>query len=420
MSDDQGNDRSPRLVTGRNGRRLFSMAALSERVREEFLLEYAGTPALSEADTSSQRMRLVLGVVDYVIAVESLAMGSDDKAVLIQRVYSELFGYGALDPFFADASVTTIALNGTDHVAVRYGSQDLQELGAIFEDADQLQTVVTRILEDAGVDLTPEQPIVETGLQIGGRRVSVSVISPTISTAGVGIVADIRLHPPIAPTLAELVASEVLTRDAADTLIALARSKYGFVIAGETETGKTTLLNALALEIDLTGVVAIERTGEMRLPATVTCYQPSWGTVDSAPVTFGDRIDLALADAPSVMMIDEVRADEPASIAPLLARADAPRQWWVFRGAPDHKRLQSALGMLARRAETGAGETLVHALYERLPFVVSVARIQGRLRLFSIAEWQSRIDTEYPDYVQLFRYDNAAARRTEAVFARWV
>jgi len=92
----------------------------------------------------------------------------------------------------------------------------------------------------------------------------------------------------------------------------------------------------------------------------------------------------------------------------------------VFRGAPDHKRLQSALGMLARRAETGAGETLVHALYERLPFVVSVARIQGRLRLFSIAEWQSRIDTEYPDYVQLFRYDNAAARRTEAVFARWV
>ena len=133
MSDDQGNDRSPRLVTGRNGRRLFSMAALSERVREEFLLEYAGTPALSEADTSSQRMRLVLGVVDYVIAVESLAMGSDDKAVLIQRVYSELFGYGALDPFFADASVTTIALNGTDHVAVRYGSQDLQELGAIFD-----------------------------------------------------------------------------------------------------------------------------------------------------------------------------------------------------------------------------------------------------------------------------------------------
>ncbi|MCC6802485.1 MAG: hypothetical protein IT319_06350, partial [Anaerolineae bacterium] len=97
-----------------------------------------------------------------------------------------------------------------------------------------------------------------------------------------------------------------------------------------------------------------------------------------------------------------------------------PRQIWAVRGVPDHKRLQSALGMLARRAEAGRGEELVHALYERLPFIVTVARIQKRLQLFSIAEWQSRVDTDYPDYIMLMRYDDGRAQRTERVPARWL
>jgi hypothetical protein len=179
------------------------------------------------------------------------------------------------------------------------------------------------------------------------------------------------------------------------------------------------MLNALALALPEGKWAAIERTGEMRLPDTFARYQPDWGGVGRDAISFGDRIYEALGDSPDCLLIDEVRADEPTSIAPLLTRDDVPRQIWSFRGAPDHKRLQSALGMLARRAEVGAGEALVHAMYDRLPFVVSVVRVKGQLKLFSIAEWQSRIDTDYPDYVQLFRFDNGAARKTEAVPARW-
>jgi hypothetical protein len=76
--------------------------------------------------------------------------------------------------------------------------------------------------------------------------------------------------------------------------------------------------------------------------------------------------------------------------------------------------------MLARRASVGQGELLVHALYERLPFVITVARIGGRLQLFSVAEWQSRIDTDYPDYVMLMHYQDGAARRTDKTLARWL
>ncbi len=93
---------------------------------------------------------------------------------------------------------------------------------------------------------------------------------------------------------------------------------------------------------------------------------------------------------------------------------------WGVRGVPDAKRRQRAMGKLARRAAVGQGATLVHALYERLPFVLTVARIQDSLRLFSVAEWQSRVDSDYPDYVMLRRYENGAARPTNHASARWV
>jgi len=128
----------------------------------------------------------------------------------------------------------------------------------------------------------------------------------------------------------------------------------------------------------------------------------------------------AMVMEPAVLLLDEVRADDPRSIAPLLASDQPPRQIWAVRGAPDAKRLQSALGMLARQAAPGQGERLVHALYDRLPFVLTVARIRERLQLFSIAEWQSRVDTDYPDYVMLCRYEDGEARPTGATFARWL
>ena len=75
---------------------------------------------------------------------------------------------------------------------------------------------------------------------------SLSVVLPSIAF---GFNVDIRLHPRHAPTLDDLAQQGFMTDDALKLLRSLLASKYGFVIAGETETGKTTLLNALAQEL---------------------------------------------------------------------------------------------------------------------------------------------------------------------------
>jgi Flp pilus assembly CpaF family ATPase len=408
----------PQLVYGRSGTRMYSLAALQERIEAEFLAEYGDdSAALREADTPTRRLKLILDSVNYVLGVESVHLEATIKADLIARVHSNLFGYAVLDAFLTDERVTTIAIHGPKHVSVRLGHGDLERTGVSFDDDAHLRAIMKRILGDAGAELRDDEPIIETGLLIGDRRVSISLTMPPISPY---VHVDMRLHPAQAPTLDELQADEFMTPEAGHMLGAILRSRYGFIVVGEPESGKTTLLNALLKQMPLDGTVAVERTGELQLPDGIIRRMARWPVGIEPGITFGQQIDAALSDQPSVLVLDEVRADEPLTILPLLTQEPSPRQIWSVRGVPDAKRLQSGLGMLARRADMARSEEMVRALYDRLPFVITVHNIQGKLRLFSIAEWQSRADSDYPDYVMLTQYRDGASRPTGAVPARWL
>lgn len=419
-NDEQGSaGRMPRLVPGRSGTRFFSLAAVVERVLEQFRLEHGGgSPALREAATPAQRYRLILDCVEYVLAVESIALPEGDRAGIVRQAYSDVFGYGPLDALFADLSVTTIVIQGPRRASVRRGHGELESLTPLFEDSAHLTRIITRLLEDAGAQPGPNDGLLEIGLTVGGRPASVTVALPPVAMTPS---LDIRLHGPAALSLQALVQAEMLTADAAAFIGQIAQSRYGFAIVGESETGKTTLLNALLpLLPQIEQAALVERTGELRPPHSPVRLRPVWSAEPLLARSFGEQIEAALAHEPAMVVLDEVRADQPRSIAPLLEAASPPRAVWSVRGVPDAKRLQSALGMLARRAGTAADEGRVLALYERLPFVITVARIRGRLQVFSIAEWQSRIDTDYPDYVMLYQYRDGAAQRTEAQLARWL
>jgi pilus assembly protein CpaF len=399
---------------------LFSQAALVERVVDEFYAEYGaagpGNPVLADAHNATARLRLIRDVVDYVIGVESVQLTLDERAALVRAVYGELFGYGPLDPLLSDPAITSIVLAGDRHAAVRYGHGEMTRIEPLFEDAGHLRAIMDRLLADAGAQLDDRDIVIEAGLRVGDRPVRIGVAAPPVTPV---LYADFRLHPAQAPTLDELHAAEWMTGEARDLISRIARSCYGFAIVGEPETGKTTLLNAL-LPLLGGGGLALERAGELRPPPDVR----HWGPGQSAPpdnaITFADWVGPAAGEAGSFLAVDEIRGEEPESIAPLLSPGEPPRLIWAVRGVPDAKRLQSGMGMLARRAAPDRGEDAVHALYARLPFVITLARIRERLQVFSIAEWQSRADSDYPDYVMLFRYSEGASRPTGATLARWL
>jgi len=401
---DADEGREPELLQSRMGTRRFSAAALLERVVDTFISEHAGgTDALREADTETKRIKLILGVVDYVLAVESIHMENAEKAKLIRRVYTELFTYGPLDTLFADPAITTISIEGPDKLSVRRGHGDLELLPPQFEDEAHLRTIISRLLLDSGAELTEAEPIIETGLHAHDRPISLNVAGPPV-TYHVSV--DIRLHPPQPIGMDSLIAGGTLTTEAATAITAIALSEHGFTIVGEPEAGKTILLSALVHSIPADrhdGITAVERAGEMRLPGTIKRLRVAWPTADQPGKTFGEQIHTVLAsDDTHTLILDEVRADEAAAIGPLLDQAAPPRQIWAVRGPASSTRLISALGMLARRSGGQAdSETLVQQMYKLVPFVITLRRRQGQLHLHSIAEWQFRDGQDYPDYVEL-------------------
>jgi pilus assembly protein CpaF len=406
---DADKGREPELVSARLGTRQVSQAALVERVVAAFHNEYNLRNVLQEVTTRSARLGLLRPTVDYVLAVESVVLSSEALARLLREAYSQIFGFGPLDALLADERITTIALEGPERVSVRYGHGDLTSVGALFDDAHHLRETLARMLAAAGAELREDVPIIETGLRAEGRPVALSIALPPASLT---LNADIRLHPRTPPSLGSLVQDGVIGEDAAHFLASVVASPYGLVVVGESETGKTSLLGALAARLPVDSrIIAVERSGELQLSEAVACRSVRWPVGDLEPVSFGDQVRAALQTSPDTLLLDEVRADDPAAIAPLLLESAVPRQLWTYRGAPDAKRLQASLGMLARRA--CGSEVAVHALYDRLPFVVSMVRVQGQLRVFSIGEWQPTTLSDYADYVLLYQYRDGAARPTD-------
>lgn len=404
--DDKG--REPKLFSNQIGSRLVSQAALLEKIEAEFTAEHSeNKTTLVEADTSTKRLRLVLETVNYVLAVESVHLSDEEKADLVRQTVNNLFGYGALDPYFADEQVTTITLEGADKAHIRYGHGDLVSVGPVFLDERQMHRMVERLLRDARAEMRADQPYLEAGLTVDGRRVCVNLLMPPITFA---LTVDIRVHPAQALMLDDLVKSDFLTPQAADMVKALVASPYGFVVAGDTEAGKTTFMSALTrLLPEPEKTVVIERAGEMDAPDTMRRLCAVWSFGETPGITFGEQIAPALALRPTVLMLDEVRSDEPMTVAPLLQAENPPRQIWSFRGSVDTKRLRSGLGMLARRSDMAKADESARALFERLPFVVTLYRANGKIGLFSIGEWQNDSNGE-PTLVPLMQTEAGELR----------
>ncbi|TVR18552.1 MAG: hypothetical protein EA396_14550 [Anaerolineaceae bacterium] len=399
INRDADKGREPAFLPARDGRRQVSISALVERIIDQFIAEHGEreSDAVQRAVTTTERIKLVKAVAEYVIALESIQVSDAQKARIIRRVYAEMFAYGALDDLINDPQITTITIEGADKVAIRRGHGELKPAQPLFDDEAHLKRIIRRLLEDAGASLRPDVPMIETGLMIDGRRVSLNAVLPP---ATVLISADLRLHPPEPPTLDALAEDWAMPPAALDLLRRIAASSHGVVIVGEAESGKTTLTGALLSHVG-GRVMSVERAGELALPPEASRLLVRWPVGDVDGRGFDQLVAEALSAAPDVLVLDEVRADEAQAIAPLLTAEETPRQIWSFRGGVDHKRLAASLGMLARRAAPSAGESAVRALYRRLPFVVTVRRRHERLMLHSIAEWQFPPSAEYPDFVAL-------------------
>lgn len=212
----------------------------------------------------------------------------------------------ALGPAIAahldDASVVEVMLNPDGRLWVDRLTGGLEDTGARLSPADG-ERIVRLVAHHVGAEVHPGSPRVSAELPETGERFE-GLLPPVVAAPSFAI-----RKPAVAVfTLGNYVEAGIMSAGQAEVLRAAVRSRKNILVAGGTSTGKTTLVNALLVEVAHTGdrVVLIEDTRELQ------CAAPnlvSLRTKDGA-ATLTDLVRSALRLRPDRIPIGEVRGGE--------------------------------------------------------------------------------------------------------------
>ncbi len=265
-------------------------------------------PRLASTAVDDRRIRaLIEKHLDRALQLSRASIAPAEREAFVDRTLADMVGWGPLTSLMADPTVTEVMCNGPHAVYVE--RDGLIELTSVrFSSDAALRQVIDRMLAAAGRRADEAMPMADGRLADGSR---INVVLPPLSL--VGPVLTVRRFPETAMTIADLIARETLSTDAAVFLEAAVRGKLNVLVSGGTSTGKTTLLNVLSTFIpDGERIVTIEDAAELRLaqPHVVSLETRQSNIEGSGQVTIRDLVRNALRMRPDRIVVGEVRGGE--------------------------------------------------------------------------------------------------------------
>jgi pilus assembly protein CpaF len=232
----------------------------------------------------------------------------EQRLDIIQQVYSSIRGFGLLDSIIKDDTITEVMINGPENVFIEQNGR-LFKLDKQFESQRRLEDVIQRIVGLAGREVNQANPICDTRLPDGSR---VNVVLPPIALCGPTV--TIRKFSKTPMTIEKLIQYGSITREIADKLEILVKSKYNIFIAGGTGSGKTTFLNALSNYIPKDErVITIEDSAELQITGVenlVSLETRNANASGAGEITIRDLIKSSLRMRPERIVVGEVRGGE--------------------------------------------------------------------------------------------------------------
>jgi len=207
-----------------------------------------------------QLRRFVAANIQRFIRQHQLGISGFEVDRLTEEMLDELTGFGPLEVFLRDESVSEILVNGSQKIFVeRSGVLALSELH--FIDDQHLLRVIMRMIAPLGRRLDESSPMVDARLPDGSR---INAVIPPIALDGPCL--SVRKFRQDMLKGQDLLASRALDEAMLAFLQQAVARRCNVVISGGTSTGKTTMLNLLSGMIDhRERLVTIEDTAELQL-----------------------------------------------------------------------------------------------------------------------------------------------------------
>ena len=229
-----------------------------------------------------------------------------DPVGLVDDLVARVAGFGPLQRHLDDPEVEEIWINEPNRVFVARNGR--HELTTTVLTAEQVDELVERMLKLSGRRVDRSRPFVDAMLP-DGHRLHVVLEGITRGFTSVNI-RKFRLQ---AARLSDLVRLGSLSEVAAAFLEASVRAGLNILVAGGTQTGKTTLLNCLATAVPGSErVISAEEVFELRFvhPDWVPLQTRQAGLEGTGEITLRDLVKEALRMRPSRIIVGEVRAEE--------------------------------------------------------------------------------------------------------------
>jgi pilus assembly protein CpaF len=278
-----------------------------KRRAQDALFARLGTRLRDNSLSEEQLGQFVVQELSRVVESEQIPLSQMERARMVAELTDDVLGYGAIERYLADPTVTEVMVNSTNGIYIeREGC--LQRTSARYMSEEQVRQVIERIVSGVGRRIDESSPMVDARLPDGSR---VNAIIPPLAVDGP--VLTIRKFSPGAYGAEQLVANGTMTNEIVSLLDACVRGRLNVLLSGGTGTGKTTMLNVLSSFIpDDERIVTIEDAVELRL------HQHHVVRLESRPpniegkgqVAIRDLVRNALRMRPDRVIVGEVRGGE--------------------------------------------------------------------------------------------------------------
>jgi len=285
------------------------LKSLQEKLQELVLreLDLFRRTALNSLGSADLRKEAHLAIESIISSGEIQLPMNIDKHNFIRDMTAEIMGYGPLEPFLEDESVSEVMVNGPYQIYIERRGR-LTPVMSRFINEESLLRVIERIVSPLGRRIDEGAPMVDARLPDGSR---VNAIIRPLSLHGPAL--TIRKFARQRFSMERLVASGALTQQMAIFLQTCVAQRKNLLVSGGTGSGKTTLLKALSEAIPPTErIVTIEDAAELKLvqPHVVALEARPPNVEGRGEVTIRELVRNALRMRPDRIIVGECRGGE--------------------------------------------------------------------------------------------------------------
>ena len=280
-------------------------AELKTRVHHA-VIATVGVELFKQEMTEDLHERVLRAVTEQLV-LDRTPLTREERRQIVREITDDILGYGPIDAFLRDDSVSEIMVNAFDRIYCERSGK-LERTNAAFVDDAHLLRIIDKIVSQVGRRVDEASPMVDARLPDGSR---VNAIIPPLSLRGPTL--TIRKFSRDPYTMDDLITFGSVSPKAAQFLAACVKGKLNILISGGTGTGKTTTLNAMSAFVpDDERIVTIEDAAELQLQQdhVITLESRPPNIEGQGEVRIRELVRNALRMRPDRIIVGEVRGAE--------------------------------------------------------------------------------------------------------------